>query len=152
MPSAITLYCCKLFYITLYYFILHCTLSLIDTMGPQHLGLQDLCHAIITCNSGAWVGIGHALITCNSEACDIYVTQWFHAIPELAVHVTCPHDMEVRSSYSTYYATTACKSGIYWVYTISSLNAIIELVSHMLCPQLLACNALYCFVNLYITS
>jgi hypothetical protein len=152
MPSAITLYCFILLYITLHYFILHCTLSLTETIGPTPWGLEDMYHALITCSSGAWVGIGHALITCSSGACEAYAMSWFHAVSELLACMTCPHYMEFKSLQGTCHATTTCNSGACGTYAISSLNAISELMSHMPCPQPLACNALYCFEILSITS
>ena len=151
LPSAITSYCFTLVCITSYYFILHCTLSLIDPMSPTPCSLQDMHHVLIACSPGAWVGMCHVLVTCSSRACDVCVMQSLHAVPELMAHVPCPHYMQFWSLCGMYYATITCSSGMHWAWDILLLNAISELVIHMPCPRLLPCIALYCFVLCHIT-
>jgi hypothetical protein len=79
MPSAITSYWFALVCITLYYFILHCTLSFATPIGSKPWCHQDIGHVLVTCGPRAWLGmmpcphymqfcslqyICHAIITC----------------------------------------------------------------------------------------
>ena len=108
-PSAITSYWFTLVYITLYYTILHCILSLIGPMSPKPWCLQGMYHAIIICSPGAKVGICHILLTCSSGAC----MPSLHAIPEFVAHMPCPHHMQFWSLYGICHTTITCSSRIY---------------------------------------
>ena len=145
MPSAITSYWFALVCITLYYFILHCTLSLIDPMGPKPWCLQDMYHVVIMCSPGAYMGICHILITCSPWACNSYAMPSPHAISELGAQMPCPHYMQFLSLVHICHALITCNSGIYWAYAMPTLNEISELWAHMLCPPVIA---LYCIVLL----
>ena len=151
MPLAITSYWFIFICIPLYYFILHCTLSLIGPMSPKPWCLHGIYHVLTTCNPGAWVGICHVLITCRSGACNAYVMQSLHAISELMAYMPCPHYMQLWSLPGICHATITCSSRMCRAYAMPSLNAISELVIYMQCPQLLLCIALYYFVLLCIT-
>ena len=72
MPSTITSYWFMLVCTTLDYFIFYCTLSLVDHMGPEAWCLQAMCHVLITCSPGAWLGICHSLITWRYGACNTH--------------------------------------------------------------------------------
>ena len=114
MPSAITSYWFTFIYITLYYIILHCNLSLIDPMSPKPWCLQDMHHVLTTCSPGACVGMGHTLTTCSSGACMLSL----HAIPELVAYMPCPHYMQFWSLCGRCHVTITYTSGIYTGYMI----------------------------------
>ena len=138
--------------ITVYYFVMHCTLSLIDPMGPKPCQLQHIYYALITCGSEAWVGICHALITCSSAACDACAMQSFRAISETVIYRQCPHYIPFCSLLDICHATITCRSGVYGAHAMPWLNATFELVVYVLCPQMVRCIALYYFILLYVIS
>ena len=98
--------------ITFYYCVVHCTLSLIDPMGPKPWQLQHMYHALITCGSEAWVGICHARITCRSAASDICAMRSFHAITETVTYRQCPHYMQFWGLLDICHAIITCRSGV----------------------------------------
>lgn len=126
MSSDGMLHCFILLYITLCYFMLYCTLSLIGPMGPEpwaprhapsthHMQLWSLvghlpCHHYLQFWS-LW-GIGHVIIICSFRACDTcaipsvhavlelgqaYVIHWLHAVLELLRHISSHHCMQFLS-------------------------------------------------------
>ena len=134
MPSAITLHCLVILCTTLYYFTLHCTLSLTCLIGPKPCGLQDMYHILIICSPIDWEGICHALITCSCGACNAsampssmqFLSLWHmsHAL------ITC----SCRACRA--HAMSPLHASLEWIeHTMPSLNAISELVRHMPCTQ-----------------
>ena len=120
MPSAITLHCLVLLCITLYYFILHCILSLTCPIGPKPCGLQDIYHILIICSLVEWVGICYAIIICSSGACQA------HAMPSF---------MQFQCLWHICHGLITCSSRACGAHAMSPLHAGLKYMGQMACPH-----------------
>ena len=116
MPSAITLHCLAMLQITLYYFILHWTLSLTYPMDPKACGLQDIYHIHIICSLVDWLGICYAIIACSSGACQA------HAMPS---------SMQFLSLWHIRHALITCSSRACGAHDMSPVHAGLECMGLM---------------------
>ena len=148
MPSAINSYWFTFIYITSYYFIFYCSLSLIDPVSPGPWCLQDMYHIFIACSPGAWLA---------------YVMSSLHAILELAIYMPCPHYMQFLSLGHICHALIVCSFEACRAHAMPSLHAVLEYILGIW-HAIIKCNfgacgtyimppviALYCFMLLCIT-